>query len=326
MVDPVQNGTSTETFRIIRTSLYTIIGAIIIFGNFFVLAILPKVRMQSSFAKYYLYSLTVADLCTGLFLGIPLLVTSALDRWIFGNVMCAAGAFVRVFFNIAALLSLFAVTIDRFLAIAYPLRYPIFMNQKKGICVLILIWTTASFCSFLYGPMLHRNPVYQPQFGFCLFTISKPDVSDYSIVICLTIFALFPFLATFILYARIYCITKKHTEFTSKFVSHESHQISRNVKFIKTFTLVIFCFGLAWLPTVFIRYVRQLGGVEVPAQVLFAAECLILSNSGINVFIYFWRNKEFKKAATRAICFSSGKPIRREMFSIGSNRTSHPSI
>ena len=326
MVDPVPAGASTDAYRIIRTLLYTIFGIIIIFGNIFVIAILPKVHMQSAIAKCYLYSLTLADLFTGIFLAIPLLVSSAMDRWIFGDVMCAAGAFVRIFFNIAALLSLFAVTVVRFLAIAYPLRYPIFMNRKKVICVLILIWTMALFCSFLYGPVLYRDPEYQPRFGFCLFTISKPGVSDYSIVICLTIFALLPFLATIILYTRIYYITKKHIDFTSKFHSQESHQISRNVKFIKTFTLVIFCFGLAWLPTVFIRYIRQLGGIEVSAQVLSVAECLILSNSGVNVFIYFWRNEEFKKAAKRTICFTSSKPTGRKMFTIGSNRTSSPSI
>ena len=299
MNDTITDPVTEESFLVIRTILYSLVAIIVIIGNIFVLLILPKVHMQSSIAKLYLYSLTIADLCTGLFLAFPMAITSALDRWVFGKVVCAAGSFGKLFLNVSALLSLFAVTIDRFLAIAYPLRYPILMTQKKAVGMVTLIWIMATFCGLLYGPILRRPPMYNSILAFCFFTHPNPNTIDFSILICFIVFVLFPFVATIILYSRLYCITIKHTKFISSFESRDNEQVINNLKFIKTFTLVIFCFGITWLPCAIIQFIEQLSNMVVSTQFLMISEILILSNSGINVFIYFWRNKEFKKAAVK---------------------------
>ena len=294
-----ENVSISHISRIIITTLCSIIVVITITGNILVLIILPKVSMQTASAKRYLYSLTIADLCTGVYRGSLLTITTGLDRWVFGDIMCAASAFMRLFFNIASLLSLFAVTVDRFLAIAYPLRYPTLVSRAKSVAVLILtlIWAIAAFFTLLYGPIIGRSPMYLPQIIFCMFTSTNPDKIDYSIIICITLFILSPFIATIILYSRIYCITRKHTLFMSQFVSPENtHQANRNMKFVKTFMLVILCFGFARLPGVIIRYMDQLSDIVIPSPCLMLSEILIISNSGVNIFIYYWRNKDFKKA------------------------------
>ena len=299
MHDPIEDGVTKDSFQIVRTVLYSFAASIVIFSNIFVLTILPKVHMQSSITKLYLYSLTIADLCTGLFLAIPMAVSSALDRWVFGDLLCATAAFCRIFFNVSSLLSLLAVTVDRFLAIAYPLRYPVVMTRKKAISVLTFIWIVATFAALVYGPILQRPPMYLPQYVYCFFKYPHPDDVDFSILICFTVFVLSPFITTVILYSRLYCITKKHTKFMSQFAPRGKEQVNNNLKFIKTFTLVILCFGVAWLPSVTLRFTNELSTIVIPAQFWLVAEILILSNSGINVFIYCWRNKDFKKAAKK---------------------------
>ena len=311
MHDPIEDGVTKESFQIVRTVLYSFAASIVIISNIFVLTILPKVHMQSSITKLYLYSLTIADLCTGLFLAIPMAVSSAMDRWIFGDILCATAAFFRILFNVSSLLSLLTVTVDRFLAIAYPLRYPIVMTRKKAIVVLTFVWIIAAFAALVYGPILQRPPMYLPQYVFCFFTYPNLDDLDFSILICFTIFVLSPFITTIILYSRLYCITKNHTKFMSQFAPRGKEQVNSNFKFIKTFTLVILCFGVAWLPSVTLRFTDELSTIAIPAQVWLVAEILILSNSGINVFIYYWRNKDFKRAAEkkfRSIIFSK-KPM-----------------
>ncbi|XP_072028503.1 alpha-1A adrenergic receptor-like [Amphiura filiformis] len=266
----------------------------------------------------------MADLCTGVFLGIPLTISSALDRWIFGDIMCAAGAFMRIFFNIAALLSLFAVTVDRFLAIAYPLRYPALMTRKKAIVILTLIWTTGAFIALLYGPILTRTPVYHPQSVSCIFASMNPEKIDMSIIICVTVFVLSPFITTIILYSRIYCITRRHTKFMSRFVAPRNKQVNRNMKFVKTFTLVIVCFSIAWLPSVIIRFMQQLSDIVIPSQLYMLSEILIISNSGVNIFIYYWRNQDFKKAAVqklRSLVSFESMSFQKVNLSSGSSRS-----
>ncbi len=301
MYDPVKDGVTADTFRLIRTILYTILVIIVIIGNSFVLAVLPKVSMQSTVAKTFMYSLTIADLCAGA-QSIPMFISSAMDRWIFGDVICFISSFTRVYFNIAGLLSLFVITVDRFVAIVYPLRYPIWVTRKKAICVLILTWGIAALVALIYGPILRRPHKYQPNRVSCFFTDVPPVKSDFSVLLCFLIFMLIPFIITIVLYSRMYFITKKHIAFVSKFGTedgNDGNQMTRNLKFVKTVTLVIVCFGIAWLPTVAIHFVSVFSEIEIPTQFLFVAEMLILCNSGVNIFIYFWRNKDFKRVALR---------------------------
>ncbi len=301
MYDPVKDGVTTDTFRLIRTLLYTILVIIVIIGNSFVLAVLPKVSMQSTVTKTFMYSLTIADLCAGA-QSIPMVISSAMDRWIFGDVICFISSFTRVYFNIAGLLSLFVITVDRFVAIAYPLRYPIWVTRKKAMCILILTWGIAALVSLIYGPILGRPHKYQQNRASCFFTDVSPAKVDFSVLLCLVIFMLIPFIITIVLYTRMYFITKKHVTFVSKFATgagNDGNHMISNMKFVKTVTLVIVCFGITWLPTVAIHLVTALSEIKIPTQCLMVAECLIICNSGVNIFIYFWRNKDFKKAALR---------------------------
>ncbi len=303
MYDPVKDGVTADTFRLIRTILFTILVIIVIIGNSFVLAVLPKVSMQSTVAKMFMYSLTIADLCVGA-QSIPMVISSAVDRWIFSDVICFITSFTRVYFQIAALLSLFVITLDRFVAIAYSLRYPIWVTRKKAICVLILTWGIAALVSLLYGPISGRHHKYLTSRVSCAFSENHHVEIDYSILLCLTFFILIPFIVTIVLYSRMYCITKKHITFVSKFATgagNDGNQMTSNMKFVKTVTLVIVCFGIAWLPTVATRLVEVFSEINIPTQFLMVTELLILFNSGVNIFIYFWRNKDFKKAALRKI-------------------------
>ncbi len=296
MRDPVdEDGVTEHYYKVLRTCVYTIVSIIVISGNMFVLVVLPKVRFHSTnVTKMYLYSLTIADFSTGIFLCIPMTVSSAVDEWVFGDFWCSVSAFLKVFLSIAGLLSLLTVTVDRFLDIVYPLRYPIIMNRKKGAFVLTCLWITASFFTFLYGPILDRPAIYTTQSLICTFVSSDPDRVDLTILLCLSTFVLLPFIITTALYSKIYCVVKKHAEFETR---SDGNRTRGNVKFLKTFILVVLCFGLAWIPSVVIRFIEQLSDIVFPTQVLMLAEILVLWNSGVNVFIYFWRNRDFRKAA-----------------------------
>ena len=298
MYDPVQDGVTEQYYKILRTCVYSFVGFTVIFGNLLVIIVLPNVRSHSTqVTKMFLYSLTIADFCTGVFLCIPMTISSAMDKWIFGDIFCSISAYNKVFFNIGGLLSLLAVTVDRFLDIAYPLRYPIYVNRKRGAVVLAAIWIIAAFFPFLYGPILKRSAMYSPQTLFCYFQQTDPVSVDLTVLICLTLFVLLPFIITTVLYSRIYCIVKQHAAFTARFENVDGKNIEGTFKFMKTFMLVVICLGIAWLPSCVISFIHQLTGIIVPTQFWMASEILVLTNSGVNVFIYFWRNSDFRKAA-----------------------------
>ena len=312
MVNPIKiNGTNTEEyFLIFRTFLYSVIGVIIILGNICVILILPKVRSYSERAtKVFLYSLTLADLLTGILLCVPKVITSAIDKWPFGDVLCTMSAYGRIFLHVGALLSLLAVTIDRYLAIAYPLRYPTFMTCKAAIRATLVLWLISALFGCIYGPILGRPSAYFPLYSSCAFASSDPDATDYSVIICFIAFTIAPFVTTIVLYMRIYRIVNQHQKFkVGQLASHHNPSI-RNLKFMKTFTIVVFFFAVTWIPSVMIHYIEELSTIVISNQyTTFVVEMLILCNSGVNVFIYFWRNREFRGVAMEKL----GSKCRRE--------------
>ena len=85
-------------------------------------------------------------------------ISSVADKWIFGDMFGNFSAGARIFFNIGALLSLLAVTVDRYIAIAYPLRYRDIVTQPRSICTVVGIWVLGVLFTFGYGPLFDRVP------------------------------------------------------------------------------------------------------------------------------------------------------------------------
>ena len=80
--------TAIASVRVIRSVVVSTLAVIIIFGNLLVLIILPRVRSCKGNPRLFLTSLTMADLMAGMFVAIPMAISSVADKWIFGDMFC----------------------------------------------------------------------------------------------------------------------------------------------------------------------------------------------------------------------------------------------
>ena len=290
--------------RIVRSVVVSTLAAIIIFGNLLVLIILPRVKSCKGNPRLFLTSLTMADLMAGIFVAIPMAISSAADKWIFGGTFCNFLAGARLVFNIGALLSLLAVTVDRYIAIAYPLRYREIVTKRRSICTVVGIWILGILFTFGYGPLFDRVPArYFSHHCLCFFTSSDVEEFDWTLIFCLSLFVVTPFIVTTIIYTRLFYIVKRHKVFMRQNADSKS---TKNFNFLITFFLVILYFAIAWVPMILVRLIELLVSdfsTPKPVNVLF--EVLVLMNNGINVFTYYFRNKDFKRAAIKVLCIKS---------------------
>ena len=75
----------------------------------------------------------------------PLIATSAFyEEWVFGEILCIISGFC-----ITSVLTLTAVSVDRYLAIVYPLEYPTWLSMRTAKMIVVCLWLMAFFAALL---------------------------------------------------------------------------------------------------------------------------------------------------------------------------------
>lgn len=119
-------------------SLLAIVGNAIVI---FVILATPKLRTKQN---SFILSLAVADLSVGLFITPSDFICSLLAA-------CELQLQV-VFYNfllIASMTSLVAMTLDRYIAVIYPMRYTYIITKTNTILLITIAWMFAFFSSFI---------------------------------------------------------------------------------------------------------------------------------------------------------------------------------
>lgn len=134
----------------------TVTGAIMVViafigsvGNFLTLFVIIRYRPLHDVTGMFLANLAVADLLQSIF-GMPLIATSAfLERWIFGDTLCVISGVTNSLFCITSMLTLAAISMDRCLAIVYPLNHHALLTFPRAKVVLMYIWAHALLVALL---------------------------------------------------------------------------------------------------------------------------------------------------------------------------------
>ena len=143
--------TSLVIFKGIMISILTFLSIAV---NSLTLLILHKCHEINPVTKVFLTSMTVAADVFTAFVDLPTIPAVIVDRWPFGTTFCSLTGLFNSGFASRSIVSLLAVTLERYLAVTRPYQYPTLMNVK-GACIIVLgIWlldTTAVVLQVFYG-------------------------------------------------------------------------------------------------------------------------------------------------------------------------------
>lgn len=122
-------------------------------GNALVIWLIATRRRLRTTANWFVLSLAVADLCIGLFL-FPILFTCK-RRWF----SCTAQNEYIIstwlsFFVHASAANLCAMTTDRYVAIAMPLKYITCMTRKRSMRLIMVAWVFPAVLWILYTVLI----------------------------------------------------------------------------------------------------------------------------------------------------------------------------
>ncbi|XP_072501883.1 LOW QUALITY PROTEIN: galanin receptor type 2 [Notamacropus eugenii] len=226
---------------IIVPVLFALIFLVGTVGNSLVLAVLLRSGQMSRPTNLFILNLGVADLCF-IVCCVPFQATIyTLDGWVFGALLCKTVHFLIFLTMYASSFTLATVSLDRYLAIRYPLHSRELRTPRNGLAAIGLIWTLALIFS---GPYLS----YYSQSELANLTVCHPAWSAQrrrTMDLCTLVFSyLLPVIVLGLTYAR----TLRYLWRAVDPVAAVSVSKRSKCKVTRMIVIVATLFCLCWMP------------------------------------------------------------------------------
>ncbi|XP_031558718.1 dopamine D2-like receptor [Actinia tenebrosa] len=289
--DPENSLSTKETKILMVLSILSCVLAII--GNGIILFVVYKKESFQNTSNFFLCSLAVADLLMGL-IGNPIrTVFLGINLWTSNrNSLTKFNDFLACQLLVATAFNLCAVSVDRLVAVKWPLRYPTIMTSKTTLRIIKLIWLS----SFGFGiPML-------------IFNDGKNACIYWLFISLLTLVC--PLLVILYCYTAILKIAQQKQKYVvpqiymSSFpsASKETNKYRKNRKAVATFLMILTVFVVCFVPNAVCSVLCVIPYQKCPA---FAQTLvnkwewyifLLLATSFVNPLLYGLRNRQFRTA------------------------------
>jgi len=297
--------------RIIVPLIFCAVIAFGCIGNILVIVVVIRNREQyASTTNIFIVNLAVADLAFLVFC-VPFhaVIYTSPDTWPFGNVLCKVVHGVQFASMAASIYTLVAMSLDRFLAVGYPLRTKHLRQPPAALAVVIGVWTSSIL---LAAPWIAVYTVRQYKLpGFSPFSVCADDWATFGwhrpagfLVLFIIDYAV-PVASIGVLSAltvsRLWA-----TETTVDGGPAQRQSVIAKQRVTKLIVVVVAVFAICWLPshvvwlwTNFFRsswrhtYAFYYGRI--------AAHVLSYANSCMNPFIYAFVSSRFRREFHRAL-------------------------
>ena len=281
-------------------------------GNTLILASLYRFTCLHTKTNVFVLNLAIADLFLAVFAMPFTLVSSIKYEWIFGNAMCQIVGVLNSLFCEASIMTLTFVSLERFTAIVYPLKYETLITPKRVKIVIGYIWLQAVLCAcstFVFA-----------KFTFLKFesicTVDWGRNVAYTLVFVI-VFLYVPFLVTAVLYCIILKTAIKQRrrievikvgEITTESGSQRSAQngLNRGLNSAKKTTkehkatvmiaIVVGTFCICWFPHSIGVFCLLDPKCNLSDSFYVLTTWLAMLNSAMNSLIYGLMNRSFRRA------------------------------
>ena len=279
-----------------------IIAVIATFGNgLIIMAVIldPLKKLRTPF-NYLLVNLAVADLIMGC-VSMPLAVYVHYLEYEVKLEPLANNALRMSYFisGMASIISLIALSVDRYMAISRAITYRVFFTWKKCILITMIIWSISVAFPFLY------------------FEIGA--VNYYFMFACVAI--LTGFLVLVVVSIQVQKLLRRQTRLmTSQLPSSSSKdfhlkRLQQEKRITRTYLIVLIWFVVLYLPgvvMVFMLYFWTTSDCVVRHILRDLQSVLISLNSCVNPIIYIVRLKTFKSSLRMLFCKSTTVDVAPE--------------
>ncbi|KAM3842671.1 trace amine-associated receptor 13c-like [Diretmus argenteus] len=279
--------------------------------NMLVIISISHFRDLHTPTNFLLLSLAVSDFLVGLLM-MPGEILVIGECWYLGNIMCAFYVYVSFIITSSSVGNMVLISVDRYVAICDPLRYPTSITPTRVKICVILCWV----CCVSYSSLILKDSLkqYNSCDGECVILINYITGS-----VDLVVSFIGPVTVIIVLYSRVFVVAVSQARAMRSHIVTVTHGRSVTVtvkksemKAARTLGIVIVVFLVCYCP----YYLPSLAGQDTSSEasylsfVFLLLYCNSLLNPVIYAFFYPWFRKAIKLIVTLNILQSDSSEAK----------------
>ncbi|XP_062841206.1 growth hormone secretagogue receptor type 1 [Trichomycterus rosablanca] len=276
-------------------------------GNLLTILVVTKYKDMRTTTNLYLSSMALSDLLIFLCMPLDLYRVWRYRPWNLGDQLCKLFQFVSESCTYSAVLSITALSVERYVAVCFPLRAKVLVTRGRVKALILLLWIIALCCA---GPIFalvgveHENGTDPGETNECKATERAIRSGLLTVMVWVSsVFFFLPVLCLTVLYSLI---SRRLWRRKKNPVGPLSSRDKSNTQTVKMLAVVVFAFVLCWLPFHVGRYLfSRSSESNSPLFSQISEYCNLISfvlfyfNAAINPILYNIMSKKYRITACR---------------------------
>ncbi|XP_051474241.1 melanopsin-like [Apus apus] len=284
-----------------------IIGSIGIIGNLLVLYAFYSNKKLRTPQNYFIMNLAVSDFLMSASQAPMCFVNSLHREWILGDTGCNLYAFCGALFGITSMMTLLAISVDRYLVITKPLQSIQWTSKKRTMQIIAGVWLYS--LGWSVAPLLGWSS-YVPE-GLMIsctwdYVTYSPANRSYTMILCCCVFFI-PLIIIFHCYLFMFLAIRRTGRDVQKLGSCNrrsclSQSLKNEWKLAKIAFVVIIVFVLSWSPYACVTLIAWAGRGNTLTPYSKSVPAIIAKASAIyNPIIYAIIHPRYRKTIHNAV-------------------------
>nr|XP_026497647.1 orexin receptor type 1-like [Vanessa tameamea] len=304
-----------QTYEWILIGTHTAVFVIGLVGNTLVCVAVYRNHSMRTVTNYFLVNLAVADFMVLLFCLPATVLWDVTETWFLGDVLCKILLYFQSVSVTVSVLTLAFISVDRWYAICYPLKFKSTINRAKT--AIFVIWAVSLLFNTPELVVLTTVKTVPLRFELeylvqCTAIWSSTSDLVWHIIKVVFIYTIPLILMTMAYHqiVRILWSSEKipgHAE-TTKLAPAEQTQLSSRRKAAKMLVAVVIMFAVCYFPVHLLsvlRYVLDMKQNDLITFLALISHVLCYANSAINPLIYNFMSGKYRREFHRAFCCST---------------------
>ncbi|XP_070580556.1 galanin receptor 2b-like [Ptychodera flava] len=305
----LQNGSSFDEYysrpdQIIMPVLFSVIFAVGLIGNVLVMVTVIAGRGRQNTTNIFITNLAVADLLLSIFCTPFMMTLFLVSDWIFSEAVCKLNNFLYYCTMLVSVFTMVAMSMDRYLAVVYPIRTMKIRTPMVAIGALVVIWTLSIATAMPYMMVYVVGTEVYPdgeEVTYCTDFWPGPNQRRVYNACIFVIGYLLPFLMITVIYLLM--LKRLWSSVAPSNTSNDNQKAKKKVT--QMVMVVVLVFGICWLPHHIITmwsnfdwyFPYNIGTYVLRLMAMF----LSAFNSCVNPLIYAFMSESFRKNFKKAL-------------------------